>query len=445
MGTINHTSCPSCGNASTAYIHRDGHDCICQLCLESWVEDDWCETCQGTGYVDRKEPLTSSKIYKIALTGGPCAGKTTSLSRLREYFGERGYRVFTMPEVATMFFSNGIGHSDAENRPFHVQQAMLSTQLAMEDRFIYAASALPGEKGTIILFDRGAFDVKCYTPDGMWSMLLSELSLNEAQLMNRYDAVIHMVTVAEGKPEFYTKDNNASRRESVDEAVLSDRRTQDCWRGHGHFRIIDNSTDLEGKIRRVISSVCNTVGIPEPLEQERKFLVDASTLQHLISDAHVTQIEQVYLSVGESGPIERVRKREYPDGSFSYTHTVKKPTDKPGVNYEVEEIITARDYVEMCSTHIFLGAVKKKRTCFIYEGRQYELDQFENIWDGKMPFTIRNTKEQLCLLEVEVEDIDEDFMPNFPTIEEVTGDEFYSNLNIARYRSFFNPFTGDTK
>ena len=46
-------------------------------------------------------------VYKICLTGGPCAGKTTSLAFLTERLTERGFRVFTVPETPTMTVQGG--------------------------------------------------------------------------------------------------------------------------------------------------------------------------------------------------------------------------------------------------------------------------------------------------------------------------------------------------
>jgi len=35
---------------------------------------------------------------------------------------------------------------------------------------------------------------------------------------NRYDAVLHLTTAAKGAESFYTKSNNAARRETIEEA-----------------------------------------------------------------------------------------------------------------------------------------------------------------------------------------------------------------------------------
>jgi len=55
------------------------------------------------------------KIIKVVLTGGPCGGKTTSLSEMKKTFVELGYNVFTVPETATLMFENGCKMSYSSN------------------------------------------------------------------------------------------------------------------------------------------------------------------------------------------------------------------------------------------------------------------------------------------------------------------------------------------
>ena len=49
-------------------------------------------------------------IKRIVLTGGPCAGKTTALVKVIEHFTSLGYKVFTIPEVPTMFTQAGMNY-----------------------------------------------------------------------------------------------------------------------------------------------------------------------------------------------------------------------------------------------------------------------------------------------------------------------------------------------
>jgi hypothetical protein len=51
----------------------------------------------------------------------------------------------------------------------------------------------------------------------MWQALLDETGWSTIQLRDRrYEAVIHLVTAADGAEEFYTSENNEARYESID-------------------------------------------------------------------------------------------------------------------------------------------------------------------------------------------------------------------------------------
>ncbi len=52
---------------------------------------------------------------KIVLTGGPGAGKTTSLSYLYDKLSDLGFRVIMIPEAARMVLSSGIKHNQYDN------------------------------------------------------------------------------------------------------------------------------------------------------------------------------------------------------------------------------------------------------------------------------------------------------------------------------------------
>jgi hypothetical protein len=46
-----------------------------------------------------------------------------------------------------------------------------------------------------------------------------------------------------------------------------------AWVGHPHIKIIDNSTDFAHKITRVEHAICQVVGAPRPVQEDRKFIV----------------------------------------------------------------------------------------------------------------------------------------------------------------------------
>jgi len=65
--------------------------------------------------VDSGVGNSNSKTFKFVISGGPCAGKTTAMERLPTYLSERGFRVFVVPEAATICWLNGAKFSDLDN------------------------------------------------------------------------------------------------------------------------------------------------------------------------------------------------------------------------------------------------------------------------------------------------------------------------------------------
>lgn len=362
-----------------------------------------------------------SKPVTIVLTGGPCAGKTTALARISERLTSVGYQVYLVPEVATMVFGGGVSLAGAGPIVTAKSElAMVTLQLQLEGTFERIAEA--SEKRTVLLCDRGAMDVKAYVSADIWQAVLHNMTASESWLRDHYDAVIHLVTAADGAEDFYTLVNNAVRTETPREARFLDMRIRQAWMGHPHFRLIDNTTDFEGKIRRLEAAVCRVVGIPEPLEIERKFLV--SRVGTLPEHAVTVDIEQTYLR-SEVGDGERVRKRGQ-NGSCTYTHTIKNPRALGG-RFETEERISAWEYIELLQrADDRRQPVKKTRTCFLYEGRYFELDTFIEPKPG------------LQLLEIELDSLDEavNLPPCIAIEREVTDDPAYSNSEIARCGGF---------
>ncbi len=180
---------------------------------------------------------TSAPIFRIVLTGGPCAGKTTCMARLRHFLSSRSFRVFVVPEAATMLFAAGVMFTDiAEDAgKIIMQQNLLRTQMHLED--VMLGFARNTGKASVILCDRGSMDGRAYVSDGVWSAVLENLQTDNVTLRDtRYDAVLHMVTAAIGAEAQYTLDNNNTRSESLEEAAALDAKTVACWVGHPKAR-----------------------------------------------------------------------------------------------------------------------------------------------------------------------------------------------------------------
>lgn len=82
--------------------------------------------------LDPTKPLPR-RVYKLVLTGGPCGGKTTGQDRLATFFENAGWKVFTVPEAATVLLSGGVKFAElSKDQCYNFQRDLLSTLLQIE-------------------------------------------------------------------------------------------------------------------------------------------------------------------------------------------------------------------------------------------------------------------------------------------------------------------------
>ncbi|MBI2048560.1 MAG: AAA family ATPase [Parcubacteria group bacterium] len=362
-------------------------------------------------------------IPTIVLTGGPCAGKTTALSHVTQWLVERGYTPLTIPETATLLMQNGFSPRDKGVRSKDFQRAVLSLQAQLEKHVHEIALSFPRERRVVVICDRGRLDAKAYTKPNEFVELLKEFGWSESSMMQSYKSVIHLRTSAIGAPEHYTLANNAARLETPEEAIAADERTLHAWLGHPHLQVIGNErcANFEEKLSRVKKCVAHALGIPEPLEIERKFLVDSSRFESLPVPSVCLHITQTYLAVKPDGAESRVRATTH-EGHITYTHTTKRFV-RMGIRTEEERTISKHEYLSYIrERNLHKYAIEKKRYAFVWENQYFELDVFVEPRGG------------LVLLEAELTDLQDTLiLPDFiPIVREVTDDPTYTNSQLAR-------------
>ena len=357
------------------------------------------------------------KITNIVLTGGPCAGKATALAKITQFFTNQGFAVYTQPEAASLFNQGGVNFLTDDNALFfESEKQLLSFQLHTEECFRKMAEK--AGKPAIIVYDRGVMDIAAYMNDDTWQALLDEMGLNEVEVRDsRYDAVLHLCTAAKGAEQFYTCDNSSSWTENLEHAIALDDKVIRAWTGHPHLRVIPNSGTFEDKLNAVIAEISGVLGIPEPIEMERKFLVEVTSE---IPESREMEIFQTYLTERD-GVEPRIRKRGE-NGHYVYFLTTKKfLTDNQRI--EIERQITPSEYVMLKnSANPDKRTIHKLRRCFVWDNRYLELDTFV---EPPLPHH---------LLEIEDVAADEEiaFPPFLKVIREVTNDSSWYNANIAK-------------
>eukprot|EP00466_Bigelowiella_natans_P013182 jgi/Bigna1/133269/aug1.20_g7977 len=179
-------------------------------------------------------------VYRVALTGGPCGGKSSSLKAFSKELSSRGFDVYRAPEVPTLLMNGGCSYPgiDGGEKLFQFESHLMDLQLQTERSFVGIAQST--ERPSVLVMDRGLLDIAAYIPRKEWKEILNRKGLTEEQLLGRYDMVLHLVTAADGAEKFYTTANNKARRETVEEARALDKKMVGCWGQHPHHHVIDN-------------------------------------------------------------------------------------------------------------------------------------------------------------------------------------------------------------
>lgn len=368
--------------------------------------------------LNKSKEEKSMDITKIVITGGPCGGKSTAMSWIQNAFTQMGYTVLFVPETATELITAGIAPwTCGSNLDF--QKSLLTLQLKKEEVFEKSSKTMNSDK-VLIVCDRGAIDNKVYMTDLEFSSVVNSVGINEVELRDNYDAVFHLVTAAKGAEKFYTTANNSARTETVEEAAEMDDKFISAWTGHPHFRVIDNSSDFENKMKRLIAEISSFLGEPEPYEIERKFLIEYPDLKWLNSNpnCHKVEIIQTYLNSTNDDEI-RVRQRGE-NGNYIYFQTIKKKiTDLKRI--EIEKRLSQEEYLSLLmNADISKRQIRKDRYCLTYDNQYFEIDVYP-FWNDKA----------IAEIELRDETIDVLFPKEIKVIKEVTDDEAYKNSSLA--------------
>ena len=103
-------------------------------------------------------------IFTLALTGGPCGGKSSSLAAFTTALQAKGYHVYVCPEVPTIMIQGGCAYPGeaAGQRLIEFETALIQLQLQMENSFQQVARST--HKHSVIVVDRGLIDISAYLP-----------------------------------------------------------------------------------------------------------------------------------------------------------------------------------------------------------------------------------------------------------------------------------------
>lgn len=305
-----------------------------------------------------------TKLTKIAVTGGPCSGKTTAIETICDMYKKENRTVLVCPEAATVVIEEGASREDY--LAFETQVA--KCQMRLEQDLLDMAEDMDDE--VLIIYDRALTDCFSYVDDK--DALAKNIGIDYLSSWNRYDSIIMLETAS--KDDFIQSD---VRTESYEDAIACQNNLLSVFIGHPHFRFIKNENRFNDKILNLKAEIDT---ILNGIETEIKYLIEYPDFNELEKiGAYKTEISQTYLL----SPIgsHRIRSRKTGDIT-TYFETLKIRITGMSAN-EDEHIISKEEYDElMLNADPNKNTIIKDRYCFLFDGQYFELDVFP-FWDDK--------------------------------------------------------------
>lgn len=343
-----------------------------------------------------------AEVIKIAISGGPCSGKTSCIEHIKSRYEQKGIDVFICPESATQIINAGVSRDDMHSFELEVANNQIKNEEELDNKI-----SMSDSKKVLIIYDRGLTDCFAYVDHEM--LFSNDLSINRIESWQRYDACMFL----EESNEY---ESNDIRIESEKQANIYADKLLKSWMGHPHLRYINSFDNFDKKLDVLFSEIDSIV---DDIEQEMKYLIEYPNLDLLSKYMPVeAEIEQVYLK-SDIGS-HRIRKRSI-NGTDTFFETIKIRITET-LCTEIENIISVDEYNKLLSlAKTDRDPIIKKRYCFLYKGQYFEMDVFP-FWNDK------------ALLELEIRSDDQkiEIPPEINVIKDVSNDSRYKNNSLAK-------------
>ena len=265
-------------------------------------------------------------------------------------------------------------------------------QISLENVFVERAEneSYEKKKPAIVLCDRGLYDGSAFVAPELWSQIVDEQQLGGLNFIEkRYDAIVHMVTAAEGAEKFYDYSNEA-RYETAEEARASDKKLRQAYLGHHRYMIVGNTGDFEDKMSTAINYISSQVGLPTDVQIFKKYLVCPNTLDvsenhknlKFPEDIHTETIiiKETYLKRQKNDDENSsvcVRSRQR-NGLTIFNY--EKRLTRDGQRIQEMRTISAQEYLQLKQDMDKDSMpLVKTRTLFGYNTLHFQLETYTNI------------------------------------------------------------------
>ena len=258
--------------------------------------------------------------FKIVLTGGPCAGKSKILETLIKYYSTEENKIFVVPETASEVLASGIKFLEVDDS-FNFQDIILDRQLNKEQTLYRGMEHIPLKENNLVFLDRGLIDNKAYLRSQyQFDMLLDKYNVKELEILDNYDLVIDLVSLATSNPELFLREctSNEQRYEDLNGAQQVDKRTTEAWLGHRNVKYVYPTDSIEEKANIVIGYINDLINHKQKKSTDMYLIENPTDILMFLDDENSKEIEVIdyYLKEPQMPKFkttEILRKRIYKD------------------------------------------------------------------------------------------------------------------------------------
>ena len=233
------------------------------------------------------------KVYKVVLTGGPCAGKSKILKKLVEYYKSEENKVFIVAETATEVLSSGVKFLEMDI-PINFQNIIFDRQINKEQTLYWGMQHIPLKKNNIVFLDRGLIDNKAYLHSQYeFDRLLEDYFQKELEVLDSYDLVIDLISLATTDPELYLElyKSNEERYEDPETAQIIDKKTTEAWLGHRNVKYVYPTEKMEEKIPIIINYIDALLQAKPQKGTETYWIENPTDILMFLDDENPKEIE----------------------------------------------------------------------------------------------------------------------------------------------------------
>lgn len=315
------------------------------------------------------------EINKIVFTGGPCAGKTTIINKVKEYLISQNYKVIIVPETATILKTAGINFN-LVNSVIDFQNYILKMQITNEK---IAEEAALNNKQVIILYDRGILDNKAYCGDYTnFDSIMNNENISEIEALDNYDLVFDLISLAVCNPDKYTQKNNIQREETIEEAKEVDIKTSHAWTGSRNLKIINSNISLEEEFSIIMKEIMNLINHKTTKINKIHYLDNKENDFTAFNDnnSRMMKIQEIRLRSFKDNVNYILHKRTYKNES-SYIFTIYKKDGDKQIVY-LSKKISLHDYLELISKYNYEEINYYNQLSFIENKQEYIIKFYDN-------------------------------------------------------------------